>query len=269
MPTIANHISMTVPIAMIRYFIINRKLPELQLFLTMKYTTGGHFKLNKESRNWICNILRWKSDKTFRKHLKWLINHRLVTVNSKTSNYRIVRYELAMRRLKLVGKKSARINYQDLGIRFKAFCYGSVITYYSRYKYFLDCKKGSSVRKTGHTSKNDNSPYLTLPNASLAHFMGVDIATACRYRSVARKAHYIEVYDDLVCLNLPASFLTEEQERCPKLASRMRVLNGKIYIQMPSQIVPCISLVNKNYKCERPKTGWERRLAVKLSNSSP
>ena len=181
---------MNVPISILIYALRHKQVSKVRLFLYLKSICSGHFLLSEEMIDEVCLALKWKSVKTFKANLSWLVRHKWITVNSKLNAYRIVSYKQLGRMIKSKINTSALMFEDDFNC-FRAFMYAAVITWSMKAKTRIDRKSG---RKKGGPKKSFRyRDYFQLPVRYLAKILKVDLSSASRYKTQAKNAGFLDV----------------------------------------------------------------------------
>lgn len=230
---------MSIPIAIIIFALRKRKINTIRLFLYLKYTGSGHLKWNNSLLEKTCADLNWKSEKTFKKHLNWLIRKRWISINSKTKSLRVKSYQQIILKIKF-STATTVLAEQNVLNNFRPFCYAAAITWAMRYKHHKErqsgCKKGRS-RKSCHLRR-----MYQIPNQYLAAMLQLNYTTISKYRTAAAKAGYIKVTHYFQAIGLPAKFLGLLKQAYPENRHRLVLVHNQVHWQLPSYITSTIHL---------------------------
>ena len=184
----------TIPVMLIKYALVNRKVNHLMLFVYFKYIASGHIKYDNDNvKAWATDINmseRWVKDA-----LKWMVRNKWITVNSKKRSYRIISYKQLCEKLK-INSMSATIYEPDDFSEFKEFCCAVVITYYIKLKNYMDKKKSQSVSSLTDTSSSwyfYSRGFCAMPITYLAKCLGVCNSTANKFKKCAINSRLIDV----------------------------------------------------------------------------
>jgi len=80
---------LNVPVAILHYGLINRKLHDIEIWLYLKFNTGGYFKISRRIKLQIMNFFSINSSATFNKYFNWLVKKKFITFNRNSKNYRL------------------------------------------------------------------------------------------------------------------------------------------------------------------------------------
>lgn len=223
----------TIPVMLIKYALVNRKVNHLMLFVYFKYIASGHIKYNNDNiKVWATDINmseRWVKDA-----LKWMLKNRWITVNSKRKSYRIISYKQLCEKLK-INSTSATIYEPDDFSEFKEFCCAVVITYFIKLKNYMDKKKSQSVSSLTDTSSSwyfYSKGFCSMPISYLAKCIGVSNSTANNFKQYAINSGFIDVRKHFKPLygsdgeRLGIEHLTYAKKAYPSKSGRIRT-NGK------------------------------------------
>ncbi len=184
----------TIPVMLIKYALVNRKVNHLLLFIYFKHIASGHIKYNNDNiKAWATDINmseRWVKDA-----LKWMVKYKWITVNSKNESYRIISYKQLCKKLE-INSTSAIVYESDDFSGFKDFCCAVVITYYLKLKNYMDKKKSQSVSSLTDTSSSwyfYSIGFCAMPISYLAKCLGVSNSTADKYKKCAIKSNLLEI----------------------------------------------------------------------------
>jgi len=245
----------TIPVKLIEYTLVNRKVNYLMLFVYFKYIASGHVKYNNDNiRAWATDIdmsERWTRDA-----LKWMVKNKWITVNNKKGSYRIISYEQLCRKLKIDSTSAVKYEPDDFS-GFKDFSSATVITYYLKLKNYTDKKKSQSVSSLIDTSKSwyfYSKGFCAMPISYLAKRLGVSNSTANNLKKCAVKSNFIEVRKHFrILLDGKGNKITIEhlpfiKEEYPIMAGRLRT-NGKYISIVDADIMKSeIHTKRKRYK---------------------
>jgi len=223
----------SIPVMLIKYALVNRKVNHLMLFIYFKYIASGHIKYNNDNiKAWATDINmseRWVKDA-----LKWMIRNKWITVNRKKKCYRIISYKQLCNKLK-ISSISATIYEPDDFSGFKDFCCAVVITYFLKLKNYTDKKKSQSVSSLTDTSSSwyfYSKGFCAMPITYLAKCLGVSDSTANKYKKCAVKSKLLEVRKHFRVLidkkgnKIAVEHLPFIKATHPNIAGRLRT-NGK------------------------------------------
>lgn len=245
----------TIPVMLIKYALINRKVNHLMLFIYLKYIASGHIKYNNDNiKAWATDINmseRWVKDA-----LKWMVTNKWITVNRKKKSYRIISYKQLCKQLEITSI-SATIYQPDDFSGFKNFCCAVVITHFLKLKNYMDKKKNQSVSSLTDTSSNwyfYSKGFCAMPISYLAKCLGVSNAAADKYKKCAVKSNFLEVRKHFKTLTdsygnkLTIEHLPSLKAVYPHLAGRFRI-NGKYVSIVEADIMKSeIFTKRKRYK---------------------
>ncbi len=189
-----------IPISLCEFALTNRKLNQTRIFILLKLESDGYVENYEKFEEDIANKLNLNI-KTIRNSIKWLIDQKWITVNSKQNKYHIISYERLSKKINSEFKSGFSFEFDYLD-NFKVLCIAIVITYYLNKKRFFN---GRSGNKRGFPTMNRKlkKGFYPMANGYLAKCLGVSIATACRYKQLADKHGYIEVIPQII-------YITEE-----------------------------------------------------------
>jgi hypothetical protein len=230
---------LNIPVGLCIYILRHRIDKQMRLFFYMKTCTSGHFKLTEEFKNTACEVLKYKSIKTFNKHFNWLILHRWITVNSKKGSYRIIGLPQIAYRMKTPSAKCAEFNPIDWN-KFKGFISGAVITYLMINK---SRRERRPVRDKGSTRMSRRSALFFMPHFYLAMQLGITKSKAQRVRQSAINAGYVVATKNFNYANIT----TEQLKNFRKYSGKcnIRIINNIVMLQQPDILKSKILLKRK------------------------
>jgi len=252
---------MLIPIELCKFALSRRKTKQAALWAFLKSCTSGHFLLNKKLKSNSCEILGFKSQKTFKKHFDWLIKNKWITVNSKTGSHRLISINQLSRKYHFISSLAAKLYFEDIGC-IEGFFAAAVITYCSRIAK-KSRRKGQSEYKESHKlngvpfstyNSSKYCPYSCVPITYLAKFFGVPKSTAKRIRQKAINTGLIEISHVLhptIYSTKNYKFLKSVGREETEMFKRKKN-HKKIHEQMPDKIISHIELKTK-INCNRQK----------------
>jgi hypothetical protein len=168
----------TIPIALCKYALKNRKPNHLKLYIYLKLISSGHVKYSSISISaWATDIgmsERWTKDV-----IKWMISKGWITVNSKRKSYRIISYKQLCKKLKLEPHACVLFENDDF-TNFRQFLSAAVITDCLKIKRIISSKNRSGSRLTDSSKCGFfySKSFHPLPISYIAKKLGVTISTA-------------------------------------------------------------------------------------------
>jgi hypothetical protein len=117
-----------VPIELCKFALVDRKVKQVALWLTLKHYTSGHFQLTSDLISLVCGQVGYKSKRTFQNHLDWLIYKKWITVNGKSGSHRLIGISQLSKMYKYKSAVSAKIYKADIKT-ISGFFSAAAITY--------------------------------------------------------------------------------------------------------------------------------------------
>lgn len=168
----------TIPIALCKYAIKNRKVNHLKLYIYFKLTSSGHIKYSSHSISaWATDIEM--SERWIKDAIKWLVEKGWITVNSKRKSYRIISYMQLCNKLKLDKNSAVKFENDDFS-NFRQFLSAALITKCLKVKRIINRNKPSGFILTD-SSKYEffySKSFHPLPISYIAKQLGVTMSTA-------------------------------------------------------------------------------------------
>ncbi|MDX9882589.1 MAG: hypothetical protein RBS73_11025 [Prolixibacteraceae bacterium] len=230
---------LNIPIELCRYALSERCIKQVSLWIYLKSVTSGHFILHDELKQNILKVMGFKTSTTFKKHLKWLVEKKWITVNSIRESYRLISFSQLAGKLHFTNKQAA-IFYPEMVHSIKGFCAGTVITY-------LANKNMRRLRRSA-SLKHEARMYYPYPHVTiyaLSKFLSVPRSTAQRYKGIAKKNGFIKVvsmFDELIHNAKDYYFIKRVGGEPVKSYKK---INNKIYEQRPDKIIPNVKIKYK------------------------
>jgi predicted regulator of amino acid metabolism with ACT domain len=189
----------TIPVELCAYALLNQKVNPIRLYAYLKLHASGHLRYERDIFE---HIKDWAEDlsihkKTVQTCLQWLIDNKLVTINSNLKSIRIIGYEQLHRKFKFENKSAVVLEEKGY-LHFKAFCCAAVIIYYRNKKRWLDCRSASKKGGARKNLKQSNRGFYPLPCEYLAKCLNVSKTTAFNYKVAAATQNFIEKKKNIV-----------------------------------------------------------------------
>lgn len=229
---------MTIPITLLAFSLSKKIVNQLRLYLYLKSVCSGHFFVSDTNIRTACDFLKIKSEKTFRKNLRWLIKNKWVAYNSKTGSCRIISFARLCHKLNIGTKTGVVFSESDFQT-FRPFIYAAVISWRLRRKNWLERQP---ARKKGRASKSMSKPKFQLPNRYLAKILELDHSTISRYKLAASEAGYIIINHHFDDTELPEKFKNILKKSVPEEAHLFVMHNKTVQRQLPDTITTNIHL---------------------------
>ncbi len=193
---------LSIPVELCKYAIKEHKVNQLRLYVFLKSKCSGQIKLPKERIDSYCLELGYKSTKTFKNNLNWLIMHKWITVNTKSGNYRIKGFLELSNKLMFCSVKGAIFEPLDFS-KFKAFVSGAVITYYMKQKSRYNKKRSELLIGSSRKYRSKKPAFYSLPHTYLAKVLNLSKSAAKKHRDSAINFNFINSLHKFKQLYIP------------------------------------------------------------------
>lgn len=224
-----------IPVELCKLALSNRKVKEVALWIYLKSISSGHFLLKQDLIKKVSEAIGYKSIKTFKKHLNWLIKAGWITLNRKSGSHRIISFSQLARKCHFKSKKSAIFNVEKIST-IKGFFAGAVITYNLR-------RTGQSAFQRHEAKKYCPYPFVT--NKRLMKFLEVPRSTAQRFKKEAISDGYIDAEHKYDITFIPTSDYDFIKKNGGEMTKNLLRKNNRIWEQKPDKIKSLIVLRNK------------------------
>lgn len=243
-----------IPVELLTFALRNKKVNQVRLFVCLKSLyPSGRFKFDEENIKAICKLLHCHT-KSFNANFQWLAspNRKWVTFNK--DYCQIKGFKKILIKINYSSRKCAIYYPNSNFINFRAFAYGSVITYYMKLKRKMERRPGM-YKERAVKRRHPFSVSYTLPNLYLAKCLGISKSCAINYKKIAEDSGYINVRKRFHDFNgLPDHFKLLKKYTDESIAKKLRNLNGIIAIQLPDEITSAIIIKKKhNLRTLKPK----------------
>jgi hypothetical protein len=246
---------LNIPIELCTFALSKHKVNQVRLYVYLKSICSGYFKLSDERIKSICQKLGYKTPKTFKTNLKWLLNERWVLFNINSGNYYVLGYVNLSQLMDFQASTGAIFKPVDFSV-FKPFIIAAVITYYMKYKKRVE---RSSGQKRRCPRKYYLSPaFLSLPHLYLAKILNIPKSTAVSYRKLAVKFGYISVKPHYKKLDIPLKEAVFYLKYNREDGKKIKVKDNKVYCRENDELTSKIFFLTKtdlknNFKLRRKK----------------
>ena len=232
-----------IPVELCKYALMEHKVNQLRLFIFLKTKCSGHLKLPKERIESYCKELSYKTPKTFKNNLNWLLKKEWITVNTKSGNYRIKGFVELSNKLKFSCTKVAIFEPMDFS-KFKPFIIATVITYYMKLKSRYDKKRSECLKGGSRKYRFKKPAFFSLPHTYLAKVLNIPKSTAENYRFNAIKSKFIISKSDFEKLDVPGKEI-KLFKKYHDNSSNLRVLKGRLHKQKDNKLFSKIVIRTK------------------------
>jgi len=227
---------MNIPVTLINYALSNKIVNQFKVYIYLKSICSGHFRVHGDFVSNACLDLDIQDRRTFSKNLRWLLNNRWVTLNSKTGSYRIVSYDRLCYRLKIKGFTNVAFC-RDYFKSFRPFLYAASMTTQVRIK---NRSIRQPVWKEGRTRKSMSTGEKlekidTLPVRYMGKVLDLDYSTISLYKKAACEVGYISCHHHYEDTGIPGYMIRAFMKDNPDEAGKHIVHNGRIHIQRPDK----------------------------------
>lgn len=240
----------TVPVELCAHALQFRRVPQLRLYLHLKFNHKGLIRYSRGIFKKIAQELR-VSEKTVSTHFKNLIFLKWITGNRKAKTFKVVSYKRIAQRYKFRSTKVCYIQERHLNkLSFRAFLWGVVIGYWAQYKkrprkdiYGKRERRGS----TRSTTRANESPsrFRPLANKYIEKVLGIPHSTIVKWKKEADSLGYITIRHR----NEESGFGSENYgmyiDTHPERAHLVRSVNGELVFCQPSEIRPELDYKNR------------------------
>jgi len=232
-----------IPVELCKYTLMNHKVSQVRLFIYLKTICSGQIKLTDETIKRICLELNYKTPKTFKVHLRWLVKHKWIYINGNTDYYKIKGFLPIAKKLHFCCIRGAIFEPLDFS-KFKAFLIAAVITYFMYYK---GRNEGLSACLTGRTNMHSLFPAsYSLPHLYLAKVLKISKTQAATYRDLAIKAGFIVVKPKFKKIEIPLREAKNYKKYATSEKQHFRIINKVLYEQINDELFSGVFLKTKN-----------------------
>jgi hypothetical protein len=232
-----------IPVELCKYALMEHNVNQLRLYVFLKSKCSGHIKLSKERILSYCKELGYKTPKTFKTNLNWLMQNKWITVNTKSGNYRIKGFVEIANKLNFVCIKGAI--FEPLEFKnFKPFIIAAVITYYMILKNRYNKERSESLKGGSRLNRFKKPVFFSLPHTYLAKVLNCSKSTAEYYRSIAVKSMYIIPKSTFEKLDIPAKEV-RLYKKYNDLICNIKLLKGKPHLQKNDKLFSSVILRTK------------------------
>ncbi len=229
---------MNLPITLIAHALTHKVVNQLRLYLCLKMQCSGTFKWDNQFVEETCKILNYKSTKTFKRNLMWLIKNKWVAYNSTNRVIRVKSFARLCCRLDIITHTGVWIEIKDLQ-QFRPFCYAAIYSWAIRKKNWYQRQPG---RKEGRPRKSMSKPIFEMPNEYMAKILNLHASTISRYKLAAETSGLITREHKFQDTELPEAFLYGLQKYNPDSAHQLVIWNDTVQVQLPDIIISNIKL---------------------------
>ena len=229
---------MNVPITLIAYALTNKVVQQTRLYLCIKMMCSGTFKWDKHFESQACEMLNYKSLKSFERNLLWLLQNKWVAYNSTSGVIRVKSTARLCHKLDIVSHTAVWIEKEDL-LQFRAFCYASIYTWSIKRKNWY---QRQPARNKGRTRKSMSKPIMEMPGAYLSKILKLHTSTISRNKTVAAEIGLIKFNHNFRDTELPEKFHYVMQKTNPEISHQYVIWDDTVQQQLPDTIISTIRL---------------------------
>ncbi|MDX2068374.1 MAG: hypothetical protein SFV55_08100 [Haliscomenobacter sp.] len=258
------NVNIYVPFSLCDLVVTDKFFAPFRLYLFLKSTSYGQLKITLAKKQELAAALH-VTVRTINNLLHQLQERNWIGHNTRTGWY-FVRGFMKIGQLEgLTGKQAVELDvHKDLSSKekFQAFVVGAIIGRFarsSRYKWREQHKRGSEYNK-GNSKHNPQTAPSFFPVSCESIRMAKDpvhpprmsLSTAWKYKQLAHKYGFIDLKQNLVRLPLgkdesecDAPFAGAYKKANPEVADRVRIIDGKVYLQEPDLVQERMRFVRK------------------------
>lgn len=256
------NVNIYVPFSLCDLVVTDKFFAPFRLYLSLKSTSYGQVKITLAKKQELAAALH-VTVRTISNLLSQLQERNWIGHNPKTGWYFVRGFTKVVQLEGLAGKLAVELDVQkDLSFkeRFQAFVVGAIIGRFarsSRYKWREQHKRGSEYNK-GNSKHNPQTAPSFFPVSCESIRMAKDsvprmsLSTAWSYKQLAHKYGFINLKQNLVRLSIgkdeserDAPFAAAYKKGHPEVADRVRIVDGKVYLQEPDLVQERMRYVRK------------------------
>jgi hypothetical protein len=252
-----NQSFLDIPVSVCIYSAQRNCIDEFQLFCWLKLNCNHRFKMTDQIRfNAICSL--GVTRQTLNVRIDWLLKHKWIGFNSKTTIYHINSFRIIHRKTASPIAKGVLWENYDIK-KFKAFVWAGIIGYFAKRKHYIDqngfrlTDKGKPrVRMNKARPVKSSAPCsLNLPLSYLAKAINKPKSTIQKMKALAARELFLKVENSFDDSNLSVAELQRLRHfatNAPEIRKYV-LITGKVKEQLPDEIYLCI-----NYRSKRKLT---------------
>jgi hypothetical protein len=246
------------PLSFCEFAIRNNFFAPLRLYIYLKVTCRGQLFLGAKAKAEIAQSLNVEP-RTVSNLLKKLQNRNWIGHNPASGYFFIRGFEKVrnienMRGLRgILVDTNKDIQEQE---RFKALVVGGVIGHMAnvgRYKRGREKQESEHIKvRSNHNSRNTVPSHFPVACTAIGAMLGIAPSTASIYKALAAKYGFIQVEKKWQRLQLAgdskvrdAAFVASFKASHPEIAHRVRIIEGKAYLQETDHVMSCLSYAKK------------------------
>jgi len=243
-----------IPVSVCIYSVQQNCVDEFQLFCWLKLNCNHRFRITDQIRFDAINSMGI-TRQTLNIRMKWLLGHKWISFNSKTSTYHLNSFRVIHRKTALPITKGVLWENYDIK-KFKAFIWAGIIGYFAKRKHFIDQngfrltdKSKPRVRvNKAHPIKSPGSCPFNLPLSWLAKAINKPKSTIQKMKALASHHSFIEVENNFADTNISvkqAQRLRSFEASSPEI-KKFVLRSGRVCEQLPDKIS-----LNVNFRTKR------------------
>lgn len=250
------HHRINLPLSFCEFAIRNRFQAPLRLYLYLKVRSHGQLRMDAKERKAIAENLGI-DPKTVSNLLEKLRRRNWVGHNPASGIYFVRGFGKVREIEGFLGLQAVRLDvHRDLAQQeiFKALTAGAFIGNLARISKYRSMKEQASQgperlkRRSNHRSRGAVPSHFPVACKALSALLGIASSTASEFKALAAKHGFIQVQKPMRRLPLAgnpgqsdAHLVAAYKAACPEKAHRVRILQGKAYLQQADHVAPCMS----------------------------
>ncbi len=218
-----------IPVQLSEFVIHNRLTNTFKVYLHLKAIND---KINR------VDLPITGTKKTFLKHLKKLLKLNWIGYNENARVYHVRGFD-AVRKLEGFKKRRAvKFGFTDTG-NLQTFLAASVIcSAIQDQNYYKRKIAGAAAKKKGVARQRPLFPYNALSNYKIAKLLGCKQTRATVIKNRAIKLNYLRTIKHYRHQSDDSNYRKFLYDQKPHEAARMRLIQGKVFRQLPDEIIP-------------------------------
>lgn len=242
-----------IPVEMCQYAIREKLVRPFQLYVWLNVSCSGKMKIVKRDLKPIAEALGLKSGKSIQNNLKLLLKLNWIGYDPVSQYYFIRGFEKIRAMYGFKSRTGGEFDLREIK-HFKGFLAGVVIGYMVNQQ---KKREWASERKNWRSKHLVHHPasFYPIANRALSKVLNMSVSTAHNLKSLANKAGYILIKQNLINTGFDSCNLRFYLKALPENQPKVRCDDRKILLQEADLINPTIRFKSRK-KIEQYKTGY-------------
>ena len=228
-----------IPLEICQFCLSKKFAGPFALYLVLNHLNDGRFRMNNEASLIVARMLGYKTIRSVRNNMIKLVARNFVGYDPQSDFYYIHGLDAIDRIFGFERRTAIKFYIKDIK-NLKAFLVAALITNLTNSQ-----KKKAKAAGLKIGSSQQAAGFFPISALSLSKTLNISLATASRYKQLAKKAGYIDIHPNFDLIAICPKYVKTLRSIDPGIWNRVVIKNGKVYEQKPDLVKSNLQLKSR------------------------